>query len=70
MLGSPFAFLREAATIMAANLAANYDNLTHKKADELIKSSFNFLEYRLSLNKKYYKKFAEALTPVAVAKYM
>jgi vacuolar-type H+-ATPase subunit D/Vma8 len=70
MLGSPFAFLREAATIMAANLAANYDNLTHKKADELIKSSFNFLEDRLSINKKYYKKFAEALTPVAVAKYM
>jgi len=52
------------------DFAANYDSLTDKKADELIKNSFNFQEDRLSLNKKYYKKFAEALTPIVAAKYM
>jgi hypothetical protein len=56
-LTSPFVFLRGAAAIMAADLAANYDNLTDKKAGELIKSSFSFLEDHISLNKKYYKKF-------------
>jgi hypothetical protein len=52
------------------DFAANYDSLTDKKADELIKNSFSFLEDRMSLNKKYYKKFAEALTPIVAAKYM
>ena len=52
------------------DFAANYDSLTNKKADELIKNSFSFFEERLSLNKKYYKKFAEVLTPVVAAKYM
>lgn len=52
------------------DFAANYDSLTDAKADELIKNSFSFQEDRLSLNKKYYKKFAEALTPTVAAKYM
>ena len=52
------------------DFAANYDSLTDKKADELIKNSFSFQEERLSLNQKYYKKFAEALTPTVAAKYM
>jgi hypothetical protein len=52
------------------DFAANYDSLTDKKADELIENSFSFLEDRMSLNKKYYKKFAEALTPIVAAKYM
>ena len=52
------------------DFAANYDSLTDKKADELINNSFNFLEDRLSLNEKYYKKFAEVLTPMVAAKYM
>jgi hypothetical protein len=52
------------------DFAANYDSLTDKKADELIKNSFNFQQERLSLNEKYYKKFAEALTPIVAAKYM
>lgn len=52
------------------DFAANYDSLTDKKADELIKNSFNFQKERLSLNEKYYKKFAEALTPIVAAKYM
>ena len=52
------------------DFAANYDSLTDKKADELIKSSFSFQKDRLSLNEKYYKKFAEVLTPTVAAKYM
>lgn len=52
------------------DFAANYDSLTNKKADELIKTSFSFQKDRLSLNEKYYKKFADALTPIVAAKYM
>lgn len=52
------------------DFAANYDSLTDAKADELIKTSFSFQNDRLSLNEKYYKKFAEALTPIVAAKYM
>jgi hypothetical protein len=52
------------------DFAANYDSLTDKKADELIKTSFSFLNDRLSLNEKYYKKFADVLTPIVAAKYM
>jgi hypothetical protein len=52
------------------DFAANYDSLSDKKADELLMNSFSYLEDRLSLNKKYYKKFAEVLTPTVAAKYM
>jgi hypothetical protein len=52
------------------DFAANFSNMTDAKADELIKNSFNFLEDRQSLNKKYYNKFAEAITPTTAAKYM
>jgi hypothetical protein len=52
------------------DFAVYYDSLTNEKADQLIMNSFNFQEDRLSLNKKYYKKFAELLTPMVAAKYM
>jgi hypothetical protein len=52
------------------DFAANYDSLTDAKADELIKTSFSFQNDRLDLNEKYYKKFAEVLTPIVAAKYM
>jgi hypothetical protein len=52
------------------DFAANYDSLTDIKADELIKTSFSFQNDRLSLNEKYYKKFADVLTPTVAAKYM
>ncbi len=52
------------------DFAANYDDMTDKKADELIKNSFDFAQGQLKLNKKYYKKFAAALTPAVAAKYM
>lgn len=49
---------------------ANFDSLTNQKADEIMKSSFSFLEDRLSLNKKYYKKIAAAISPTVAAKFM
>ena len=52
------------------DFAVNYDSLTNEKADELIKSSFSFLNDRLDLNQDYYKKFADVLTPIVAAKYM
>jgi len=52
------------------DFAANFDSLTDIKADQLIKNAFDFQEDRLSLNEKYYKKFADALTPTVAAKYM
>jgi hypothetical protein len=52
------------------DFAANFDSLTDQKADELISKSFDFLEDRMSLNKNYYSKFAEVLTPIVAAKYM
>jgi hypothetical protein len=52
------------------DFAANYDSLTDAKADQLIKTSFKFQGDRLSINEKYYSKFAKALTPTVAAKYM
>lgn len=52
------------------DFSSNYDSLTDVKANDLLMNSFSFLEDRLNLNKKYYKKFAEALTPTVAAKYM
>ena len=39
------------------DFAANYDSLSDKKADELIKNSFSYLNDRLDLNKKYLVKY-------------
>ena len=50
--------------------ADNYEKLTEEKANEIINNSFNFQEERLSLNKKYYKIFAKALSPTIAAKFM
>ena len=52
------------------DFAANYDSLTDEKANQLIENAFDFHEARNDLNKKYYEKFAEALTPIVAAKYM
>ncbi len=52
------------------DFAANFDSLSDAKADELIKSSFDFQEDRLDLNKDFYNQFAVVLTPTVAAKYM
>jgi hypothetical protein len=52
------------------DFAANFDSLTNEKANQLIENAFDFQDDRLDLNKKFYKKFAEVLTPTVAAKYM
>ena len=52
------------------DFAANYDSLSDEKANQLIGNSFDFQEDRLSLNEKYYDKFADALGAIVAAKYM
>lgn len=52
------------------DFAANFDSLTNEKANQLIEHALDFQDERLDLNKKYYKKFAEVLTPIVAAKYM
>jgi hypothetical protein len=52
------------------DFAVNFDSLTDEKANQLIENAFDFQEERHDLNKKYYNKFAEALTPTVAAKYM
>ena len=52
------------------DFAMNYDSLTNEKADQLINNAFDFQDDRLSLNEKYYNKFADALGAIVAAKYM
>lgn len=50
--------------------ADNYDMMTNEKADQLMKTAFDFRASRVDLNESYYKKFAKVLSPVRAAKYM
>ena len=48
--------------------AVNYENMSAKAASDIIKKAMKLREKRLSLDKKYYKKFSKALDPVTAAK--
>lgn len=50
--------------------AKSYDQMTDAKAKELTDRTFDFYEKRLKLQKKSYKEFSKALSPVLAAKYM
>lgn len=50
--------------------AANYDNLSEEKADELLLKSFDLDEDKLDLQKKYYKKVREQLGAKQAGKFM
>jgi hypothetical protein len=50
--------------------AKNFEQMTEAKADELTGKTFAFFENRIKLQKKYYKEFSKALTPIVAAKYM
>jgi uncharacterized membrane protein len=50
--------------------AANYESMTNEKADQLMKTAFDFQSSRVKLNESYYKKFAKVLTPITAGKYM
>ena len=50
--------------------AASYDNMTNEKADQLMKTSYDFQVSRVDLNKSYFSKFSKVLTPIRASKYM
>ena len=50
--------------------AAHFDKMTDEKADELIKTNFKILDKRLSLQKKYFKRFKKVIPVTKAAKFM
>jgi hypothetical protein len=62
--------LNDARIAVIKDYAQNYEQMTEAKADDLTKRTFAFLESRIKLQKKYYKEFSKALSPVLAAKYM
>lgn len=50
--------------------AANYENLSEEKADELLLKSFDLDEDKLDLQKKYYKKVKKQLGAKQAGKFM
>jgi len=62
--------LNDTRIAVIKDYAQNYDQMTEAKADDLTKRTFAFLESRIKLQKKYYKEFSKALSPVLAAKYM
>jgi len=49
--------------------AAAFDMMTDVKAEELVNRAIKIDEKRLALDKKYYKKFAKATSPITAAKF-
>jgi hypothetical protein len=52
------------------DFAANYDKMTDEKANQLMKTAFEYHSARVKLSESYYKKFSAAITPIRAAKYM
>jgi hypothetical protein len=51
------------------NYALHYESMTDEKAEELAKRSFELEEKEVKLRKKYYKKVAKELSPIAAARF-
>jgi hypothetical protein len=49
--------------------AENYEDMTDEIAKDLMTRVFKLREKRLSIEKKYHKKFAKALDPITAAKF-
>ncbi len=49
--------------------AANYENMSEEKANELAERSLDWQAGRVKLMRQYYKKFSKALTPKTAAKF-
>jgi hypothetical protein len=47
----------------------NYEKMSDEKADQIIKTAFDFQASHVKLNETYYKKFAKAISPTRAAKY-
>lgn len=50
--------------------AANFDKITDKEADKLVKRSLNFRKQRTALLEKYYDKVAKATSKVIAARFL
>jgi len=50
--------------------AANFDKITDKEADKLVKRSLNFRKQRTALLEKYYGKVAKATSKVIAARFL
>jgi len=49
--------------------AENYDSMTDKVAKDIVGKAIKLREKRLSLEKKYYRKFSNDLDPITAAKF-
>jgi hypothetical protein len=62
--------LNDTRIAVIKDFAKNFEQMTEAKADELTNKTFAFFESRIKLQKKYYKEFSKALSPIMAAKFM
>lgn len=62
--------LNDGRIAVIKDFAQNFEQMTEAKADELTNKTFAFYENRVKLQKKYYKEFSKALSPIMAAKFM
>ncbi|MGZ8157705.1 MAG: hypothetical protein ACXWT1_10610 [Methylobacter sp.] len=62
--------LNDARLRIINDYAANFDKITEKEADKLVKRSINFRKQRTALLEKYYSKIAKATSKVTAARFL
>lgn len=62
--------LNDKRVAIIKDYAANFENMNDKKADELVKRSFEFRKQRNALLEKYYGKVAKATSKVIGARFL
>jgi hypothetical protein len=63
-------FLNDKRVEVIKDYAANFEKITDKKADELVKRSFAFRKQRNALLEKYYAKIAKVTSKVVAARFL
>ncbi len=61
--------LNDERLALIKDYAANYENMSEEKANELAQNSLDWQAGRVKLMRHYYKKFSRALTPKTAAKF-
>ncbi len=62
--------INDARVKLIKEYAQVWDQMTDKKAGEMVKTMFDLQEKRLKLKKSYYKKFEKALSSIIAAKFI
>jgi hypothetical protein len=62
--------LNDARLVTIKEYAANFEKITDKEAEALVKRSFDFRKNRTALLEKYYGLIAKATTPVIAARFL